>query len=261
MLGYLKKVNPKVDGLSGREYNLLNPFDPNSPRIYVSDAASDVSPDPHHDIPDTIIQQFGGLNVSTRGTPTMSGFVANGESFAKGLGVELMKCHNLKTVPVLSTLAKEFALFNYWFPSAPASTEPNRMFLHSATSYGAGREPGYAEMVSGYPQKTVFESLEDAGKTWKVYYAQTSTILWFEEMRKTRYWNNYWSYSRFLDDASSGNLATYSFIEPRYFSVPFYPAEDQHPDHPVSAGEAVLKEVYEALRNSPVWNKTALLIT
>lgn len=261
MLGFMKRENSKIEGLTGKEYNLMNPFDPNSPRVYVSDNAPDVSPDPHHDIPDTIVQQFGGLNMTHLDATLMNGFVANGETHMKGLGVNVMKCHTPKTVPVISSLAREFGLFNYWFSAAPASTEPNRMYLHSATSYGAGLEPGYAQMYSGYPQKTIFESLEDAGKSWKVYYAQTSTILWFQEMRKSRYWNNFWAYSRFFDDVKSGNLPTYSFIEPRYFSIPFYPAEDQHPDHPVSAGEYVLKEIYEVLRNSDLWNRTALLIT
>ena len=38
-------------------------------------------------------------------------------------------------------------------------------------------------------------------------------------------------------------------------------ASDQHPDHDVRLGEALLKEVYEALRAGPLWNKTAFVVT
>ena len=35
----------------------------------------------------------------------------------------------------------------------------------------------------------------------------------------------------------------------------------EHPQASVTYGEMYLKEVYEALRASPLWNKTALIIT
>lgn len=38
-------------------------------------------------------------------------------------------------------------------------------------------------------------------------------------------------------------------------------ANDQHPDHDVSAGDQLIKDVYEAVRSSPLWEKTALVIT
>lgn len=38
-------------------------------------------------------------------------------------------------------------------------------------------------------------------------------------------------------------------------------ANDQHPDHDVRAGEALMKEVYESLRASPQWNQTLLIVT
>lgn len=38
-------------------------------------------------------------------------------------------------------------------------------------------------------------------------------------------------------------------------------ANDQHPDHDVALGEALYKDIYEALRNSPQWNETLFIIT
>ncbi len=65
------------------------------------------------------------------------------------------------------------------------------------------------------------------------------------------------------DHCAANTLPAYSFIEPIYFDVPgvFSPATDQHPSHDVTAGERFLKGIYEALRNSPAWNESLLVIT
>ena len=80
-------------------------------------------------------------------------------------------------------------------------------------------------------------------------------------MRDPFYLDHYRPYFDFLDKAKAGTLAQYSLIDPRYFELKELPAQDQHPSHSVAVGEALIKEVYEALRSSPQWNKTALLIT
>jgi len=119
----------------------------------------------------------------------------------------------------------------------------------------------YSDYYEGYPQKTVFEALEEAGKTWKSYYPQTTTLYYFSRLRASKYANNFAGWSQFKVDCESGNLPTYSFIEPRWYNIPAYPAQDQHPTHPVSEGEKLVKEIYEIMRASPLWEKSALLIT
>jgi len=39
-------------------------------------------------------------------------------------------------VPVISSLAKNFLTFDRWFASVPSQTDPNKVFLHAATSNG-----------------------------------------------------------------------------------------------------------------------------
>jgi phospholipase C len=39
------------------------------------------------------------------------------------------------------------------------------------------------------------------------------------------------------------------------------PADDQHPDHDVSQGDRLVKHVYDTLRNSPLWEKSMLVVT
>jgi len=66
-----------------------------------------------------------------------------------------------------------------------------------------------------------------------------------------------------LVDIKTGKLPSYSWLEPRFGMDPITkaPAQDQHPDHPINAGESVIKEVYEAIRASPQWNATLLIVT
>ncbi|MBR7538989.1 hypothetical protein KC221_22630, partial [Mycobacterium tuberculosis] len=64
----------------------------------------------------------------------------------------------------------------------------------------------------------------------------------------------------FLDDASSGKLPSYSFIEPRYFADLDWP-NDMHPPHDIAYANALVALVYNALRNSPQWHQTLLVIT
>jgi phospholipase C len=52
----------------------------------------------------------------------------------------------------------------------------------------------------------------------------------------------------------------FSWISPRFYPDFGKQARDQHPDHPVYEGEDLIAEVYAAVRNSPKWNETALMI-
>jgi len=65
---------------------------------------------------------------------------------------------------------------------------------------------------------------------------------------------------RFLDDAANGTLPSFSFLDPIYSDSPNYPATDEHPDHDVGLGDHLIAEVYQAVRNGPLWNKTLFLV-
>ena len=58
-------------------------------------------------------------------------------------------------------------------------------------------------------------------------------------------------------------MPSYSFIEPRYFTDLFLNKipNDAHPPHNVAYGEQLIADVYNALRSSPVWKQTLLIIT
>ena len=72
---------------------------------------------------------------------------------------------------------------------------------------------------------------------------------------------------QFYVDAENGNLPSYTFINPtESFNPDLVNAKsyglmnDQHPAHSIKEGERLIKNVYEALRNGPLWNETLFII-
>lgn len=56
----------------------------------------------------------------------------------------------------------------------------------------------------------------------------------------------------FYDDAAAGTLPEFSFIDP---SCCGKGTNSMHPSDLISDGEAFIKQVYDALRASPQWNR------
>lgn len=59
----------------------------------------------------------------------------------------------------------------------------------------------------------------------------------------------------------TGDMPAFTWVEPNYFDSDKIAASDQHPDHDVSIGDQLIKSIYDAVRASPLWEKTAFIIT
>jgi len=64
----------------------------------------------------------------------------------------------------------------------------------------------------------------------------------------------------FFTDVKAGTLAQFTVLQPRMTSTDGAPTW-QHPDASVKAGEALYKQIYEALRASQFWDKLAFILT
>jgi phospholipase C len=166
-------------------------------------------------------------------------------------------------LPVLSTLAQEFALFNRWFSSIPGPTICNRAFSHYGTSFG---EVGMDVFYIGKDIQSIYERMIGAGKTAKIYYydQHSSTM---EIVNLLQHQSELFAtFDQFTSDCNSNQLPDYSFIEPCYNDHAGPDggevlASDQHPTHNVQVGERFIGTVYNTIRNSdPVWASTALLV-
>ncbi|GAA0172138.1 phospholipase [Lithospermum erythrorhizon] len=262
ILGWLKQTRPDINGLSGSEFNHLNSSDPNSKKIRVSNSALYVESDPGHSI-QAIKEQIFGSNTSQIPDPApMNGFAQQAYTMGvPGLEKTVMSGFKPELLPVYTELVNEFAVFDKWFSSVPASTQPNRFYIHSSTSHGASSNVR-KDLINGFPQKTIFDSLSENGLSFGIYYQNIPSTLFFTTLRKLKNVVKFHSFDlMFKLHAKLGKLPNYVVVEQRYFDVSLFPANDDHPSHDVAMGQRFVKEVYESLRASPQWDQMALLIT
>ena len=266
MLGSLKSVNPRIDGLTGTETN--PDATPAQNQVAVQPLAefqSQLQPDPDHSFPGVDLQVFGGDTTANR-LPNMQGFVKSYFNQQRDLrhAQYVMFYFSQDKLPVLTTLALEFAVFNRWFSSIPGPTICNRAFAHYGTSFGRVdlnplylREPFssiYDRMVGATPKHTA-----------KVYYYDTTSSTMEVANLLQHQPELFGTYEQFLDDCKKGDLPDYSFVEPNYSDHETDAGEeianDQHTDHNVQAGELFIAAVYNAIKqNASLWESTALLI-
>jgi phospholipase C len=257
MLGFMKATNPALDGLNGDEWNYpARELDPN---VVVTPDAGDVhdlTPDPHHDFGDVTAQIFSN---GTTMPADMRGFVRDYYTLTNdpGRAGNVMKCFTSATLPVLTTLATQYAVCDRWFSAVPGSTIPNRMFVHGANSVGSVNQDA---IDAPFLLHTIFESFDQTTPYDFRIYANGASIL-IANKYLMQHQGKFFPYSQFAADARNGNLPAYTFIEPTYDDDDqgnF--ANSQHPDFPIDRGEALISDVYNALTKSPGWKNTLLLI-
>lgn len=163
-------------------------------------------------------------------------------------------------VPIITTLASQFAMFDQYHASVPGPTDVNRLFFHSATSDGSGVND-VLRIVGGYPQKTIYQLLDESDYDWRSYFGEVPDTLFFKYTRASQFWDRFHLLEKFYKALEKGDLPTFTFLSPNFFGLGESLANDQHPSHAVSSGELLLKTVYEALRASPLWDSSALLVT
>jgi phospholipase C len=253
MLGYL----PNGHGLTGKEYNLVNPANPTSEKVYVSNRSGYVTAtNPSHDIVSIEKQVYGATSQIVDPAP-MNGFVKVQIDTAKGdveEGKKIMECFDPAKIPALTTLAREFVLCDRWHSSVPGPTWLNRFFIHAATSDGVS----FDDPRHLYKMKTIFDALFESGLTWNVYYGDIPQCLILQHRGDAL--GHFKRFHKFHEDVQAGELAAYTFIEPRFINFRHWKANDQHPPHDVRLGEYLIAEVYETLRASRYWEKSLLVV-
>lgn len=236
-----------------------------------ADAKTDVGPDHSHL---GVMWQLTGAQAASAPPYFQKPYGINNRGFVRsfeqtsidhnppipGYGSRIMRCHPESHVPVLATLAREYAVCDHWFCSVPGETWPNRNYAHSGTSDG---ETNIQKRT--FTNDTIFNRLDNAKKRWRVYHDGIAQIWVFPKLwTSLAFRGRFHSIDRLEEDVAARNLPEYTFIEPRHFGKK---ADSQHPDNEANersfhAGEALIKRVYDALRANPsIWNATLLIIT
>jgi phospholipase C len=254
--------------------------------------------DPGHEFLDVVEQLCGQGATYQSGQPyppiDNSGFASNyATSTTEGppapppaadIG-DVMRCFDTQAqLPVMYQLATEFALCDHWFSSLPGPTWPNRFFVHGASSAGLDHSPTTGEMAEwelpghgfAYPNGSIFDALTAANLKWRLYndsanqfsddpqngsiagaIAQVSSLKGITLLDIN-------SLSHFASDLQSPYDFQYTFIEPNYGNITngsYAGGSSQHPMDDVYGGQALVKAVYEAIRNSPLWYASLLIVT
>jgi phospholipase C len=275
MLGFAFQGNPNVEGLPADLSKVPPNLDSNKKAVLpTSEAeyAGDFYPDPGHDFADVQVQLYNGA-APGKG-PSMEGFVQsylsvcqkpeNVRFFTNTSPADhsrrIMRGYHPSKVPVLATLAKNYAVCDHWFCSVPAETLPNRMFVHAGTSLGRLD----LSVIEFDVDNTIYQMLDGDNVSSVIYadgWTAAATIRHLVE-----YQNRFFgTLDDFYQDCAENNLPAYSFLEPRYGSGftngTFRPENDQHPDSDVRTGEELLFSVYQAIRgNREVWKSTMLVV-
>lgn len=163
----------------------------------------------------------------------------------------------------LHTLAESFTVCDRWFSSVPGPTWPNRLFALSGTSKGRVLMPESIDELNLhlYNQTTLFDRLNQSKIGWKVYFGDAPLSLLFTHQWQSPNLRRYMPLSQFEEDAAgpASEFPSFCFVEPRYLGNN---ANDDHPDHDVRAGEALIATVYNALRrNEELFASTLLVVT
>lgn len=256
-------------------------------------------PDPGEEYPHVNTQLFGQEEAPFAGTePHMGGFVRDYEAdFVARTGHaptseqrdQIMGSFEPGMLPVVSTLAREFGVFDHWFCAVPSQTFCNRSFFHASTSHGFvtnEQNGGHQKWLNAAATPTVFNRLEESGHSWKIYFDELQMVSFTGVIHAPvleKYWRteHFATMQQFEQDARDGALPDYAFIEPRMI----FNHNDFHPPvgelresrvageeiynsalSDVRAGDALVHRVYTAIRTSMSetgsnYLNTALLLT
>jgi phospholipase C len=175
-------------------------------------------------------------------------------------------------VPVITALAREFAVCDHWFSSMPGPTWPNRLFAHAASAAGLDDSPATGdvlidEILAGiiFDNGTLFDLLDSENIDWAVYHGDPfPQVMALSGMDLGTIATHFHGMDAFEGHLAAGTVANYVFIEPDYGDVTggtYACGNSQHPKDDVTHGERLIKRVYEAIRNSPVWPQSMLIVT
>lgn len=270
IFGYRKGI----EGLTGKEFNLLNPAAPESdknPSYYVNNGAPWAvlaGQGPGHSLNAANVQLCNSKNgPDSTHQPSNNGFVANYQTelvyadHVKNATPEIihvvMQSFPPERLPSINALADAFCICDHWYSEVPGPTQPNRLYLHAATSFG------YAMNVwsQKFDGPTIYGQIQKAGLTWATYQHDDNEVLEFNEVNKET--ANFKMYaSSFAADVKAGKLANYVFIIPQFINGnDGSMANSQHAPQDARYGDNFVADVYEALRaNDDVWNKSLLVV-
>jgi phospholipase C len=265
--GNVSTAGQPFEGLKGQESNPGKNGNVPVFQIKSTDANAYLMPgaDPGEGYTATNAQLFGSNNAPTPPNATNNGFV---NDFAYTLTWEknekwsivpgttpnnIMGVFTPDMLPVLSALARGYAVCDHWFGSVPTETLPNRAFVCAGTSQGH-----MDDKTKSYTCPSIFGLLSTHNIDWAIYGYDTPPLTRQNFTDTTNADEHHFGlFADFKTAAANGALPPFVFLEPSWGAT----GNSQHPNYNVALGEQLIHDVYYALRNGPNWKDTLLIIT
>jgi phospholipase C len=173
-------------------------------------------------------------------------------------------------LPFYYFLASQFATSDRFFSPIPSNSAPNRFAELAATTAGYAHQPPQLDV------KNIFQLLDNAGVSWKVYYSDVSRA----GVPLTTLTNFVWGAQHtdakhlapvdcsnsstpcaagqtdYFADLNSGNFPSVVLIEPGFES-----GRDEHPGNPVQLGAVYDMKLIQAFMGSTIWKDSVFFLT
>jgi len=240
---------------------------------------------------DGFIGQAGGRKAKCQGTFDPSCGGGSGEP-------DVMGYHDAREIPNYWTYAREFVLQDHMFEPNASWSLPEHLFMVSGWSARCtsadpmscvnelqspdrlfGRREAGAPAKPNYAWTDLTYLLHRAGVTWAYYVAEGTQpdcddaaancpekpqragtpqiwnpLPWFETVRDDGELRNIQAISHFFEAARNGTLPAVSWVVPNG-------RVSEHPPALVSAGQAYVTSLVNAVMQGPDWNSTAIFLS
>ncbi|KAH8805344.1 phosphoesterase family-domain-containing protein [Xylogone sp. PMI_703] len=164
-----------------------------------------------------------------------------------------------RVMPAWFALMEQVTIADRWFCSALAQTWPTRMFSLAGTSRGV-TATGQNEDGIFWPEKTIFNKLDEFGISWKVAWNSTAnttgntTAIFNGTISNESMKEHIFDYETFYKDCATGDLPSFYYLDQRGSATTQEPAKN------MALGENLIYNIVKALMTGPKWKETLFLI-
>jgi phospholipase C len=176
-------------------------------------------------------------------------------------GINCMGYYTASELPFYYSLFDNSALCANYHCSLLGPTWPNRFYFAAGTSGGITTNGIWGYGVFDYP--IILDLLDAAGVSWRIYNMNWDSVPFGNTDNVFVFWQNFahdqrtlGSKGSFLNDARLGRLPQVSWLVSS-----FAHRKDEHPPADVSVGMGLQEELITGLRESPLWQSSAYLLT
>jgi len=184
-------------------------------------------------------------------------------------GLRVMGFYTDSTLNYYYFMASAFGTSDRWFSPVLSRTEPNRMYLIAGTSDGHAYPIPPCTAAScppPVPSETIFEALDKAGVSWKIYRTDTSPSF----LSLFSYYSAPGVQAKivpvnpdYFNDLAAGTLPQVAMIEAGYGNGldEHATGDDTIPSNDVQAGAAYVSSLINGLMKSTSWSSSVFILS